>query len=95
MKTDERIEIFCQAYISEAKFNGTHAARLAGFKPENAHVRASQFLRNSKVQARIKELVAQRNVRMQVRQDQVVRELQRLALSDLSDQDQGWRFDAL
>ena len=78
---DKRREEFCQQYVVD--FNGTRSARESGFGPKSASVKASQILREIKVQKRIAELMANRAERTKITQDMVLRELALCGFSDM------------
>lgn len=77
---NERHETFCQEYLID--LNATQAYIRAGYKPKNAGNCASVLLDNPKIRARIDELMARRSMRTGVTQDQVIRELARIAFLD-------------
>jgi phage terminase small subunit len=73
-------QAFIDFYFGEAKFNGTEAARLAGYSGNDSSlaVTASQLLRNAKVAATI----AVRFKAMHITADQVIAEISRVAQAD-------------
>jgi phage terminase small subunit len=48
-------EAFVLAYIGEARFNASEAARIAGYAVESAGVEGCRLLKNARVRARIDE----------------------------------------
>jgi phage terminase small subunit len=78
---------FCAEYLVD--LNANQAAIRAGYAPKSAHVNGPRLLKRADVQARLQELRARREERLEVRADDVVRELFRLAMCDI-----GKAFDA-
>jgi phage terminase small subunit len=76
-------ELFCQEYVKD--LNGTQAAIRAGYaaQPASARVQASRLLTKANLSERIKALFDERKHRIQVDGDTVLRELLKLATSDL------------
>ena len=74
-------ERFCQEYLID--LNQTEAAKRAKYSGHTAAQQASRLFSDVKIQARIAELMAQRNERTRVTQDRVVKELAMLGFSDL------------
>ncbi|HEJ6958770.1 TPA: terminase small subunit [Serratia marcescens] len=70
-KLNAQMERFCQEYIKNPD-NQTAAAAAAGYK--NAAVSASRHMDNPKVQERIAELMKQRNKRVKIDADYVLRQ---------------------
>jgi len=68
-------EAFCQSFVED--LNGTLAYYKAypNIKRTSAAASASQLLTNVKIQVRIKELTAERNKRLQVSRERIIREL--------------------
>src|SRR5262249_26701415 len=77
MKLTPRQQRFVEEYLVD--FNGKQAAIRAGYAPHTADITGSQLLALPKVKARVDWAIANRVNRIQVRQDDVVRELLRLA----------------
>jgi phage terminase small subunit len=50
-------EVFVRAYIGEAKFNATKAARMAGYSESSAYQRGYELVKNSDIRARIDEML--------------------------------------
>jgi len=61
---------------------GGAAARAAKYSEASADAQATTLLKNPKIVARIDELMQQRNARLELSADNVLRELSRLAFSD-------------
>lgn len=76
-------ELFCQEYLKD--LNATRAAERAGYRgtAEVLKVTASRLLTKANVAARVQDLMDARKVRVEVRQDEVLREILRLANADL------------
>lgn len=78
---NEQQERFCLEYIKD--LNGTKAAIRAGYKEESAASQASRLLRNDKIAARCQVLANERSKRTEIDADTVLKELLKLATSDL------------
>lgn len=76
-------EMFCQEYLKD--FNGTRSAIDVGYSEHTAHVQASKLLKKTKIADRIRYLYRKRSQRVQASADDVVRELQKLAFSNIMD----------
>lgn len=70
---NEQHELFCQEYI--VSFNGAEAARSAGYSEKTARVKASQLLTKVNIQERVEALVQERNERVQIKQDDIAKDL--------------------
>lgn len=75
-------ERFVLEYLVD--LNGKQAAIRAGYSPASAEVTASQLLSDPKVKAAVDAEKARRAVSVQVRADDVLRELVRIATVDVS-----------
>lgn len=73
---NKKHESFCQYYIID--FNGAAAAREAGYSEKTAKVKASQLLTIVNVQERISALLEERNERVVITQDEVLRDLRQV-----------------
>jgi phage terminase small subunit len=82
--TDKQ-ELFCQYYIAETDFNATSAAKKAGYSQDTAQEISAENLSKPIIQARIKELMADRMARLKVTQDWVVNELKKVAGANMHD----------
>ncbi len=82
VELDPQYETFCLEYIKD--FNGRRAAIAAGYSEVSAHVQATRLLKNDNVQIRLKELVCEKMDSLNVNKESVIREMARLAFSDLS-----------
>lgn len=80
---NERQKRFCEEYIVD--LNATQAAIRAGYSEKTAASTAARLLRNVKVQKYIAQLQAERGQRLQVTQDDVIREICDIALLPLDD----------
>jgi phage terminase small subunit len=81
------MERFCQEFVSELPRNGTKAAQRAGYSPNNeaaAAATASRLLKSAKIRARVEELESTQVKRIEVKADDVLRELMRLAIVDVT-----------
>lgn len=82
-KTEDRIELFCRAYIID--FNGTNAAIAAGYSKKSAHVSSTRLLKNAKVKARLAELQKKQTDKLDITAERVLREIALLAYSNMDD----------
>lgn len=80
MALNAKRERFCQEYLVD--LNATRAALRAGYSPRTANEQGSQLLAELSVADRIATLMAERQERTHVSQDEVVRELALIAFSD-------------
>lgn len=78
--TDKQ-ERFCREYLKD--LNATAAAIRAGFKAKNADNVISRLMRLPHVSAYIEKLKAERAKRVDIKADEVLLELSRIAFSDL------------
>lgn len=74
-------ERFCREFIKD--LHGTEAAIRAGYSEHSAAQQASRLLRNEKIWKRVEQLRGEQFKRMEVSQDRVLKELQRLGFSDI------------
>lgn len=79
-KSKDRFEIFAREYVID--LNASRAARAAGYAPDSAEVTGSQLLSNPKVRVKIDTLLAQRASKLEVKAEQVVDGLRKLAFFD-------------
>jgi phage terminase small subunit len=77
-------EAFCQQYII-CKFNGTQAAKEAGYSPKTANEKAAQLLAMPAVKARIAELQSEIAERNKLKEDDVIQELRALGFYSIKD----------
>ena len=78
-----RQELFALEYLVD--FNGTAAARRAGYATSGAEVAAVRLLRNDRIQALLAHAQARRRERLELNADNVVMEFARVAFSSLTD----------
>ncbi|MCR8726730.1 terminase small subunit [Frigidibacter sp. ROC022] len=76
-------ELFCREFLID--MNGAAAARRAGYSAASARQTAHELLTKPDIQASISELTAQRNARLRIDADQVLRELAKIAFANLGD----------
>jgi len=76
-------ERFCNEYLID--LNVEKAAVRAGYSPGCAAHHSYLLMRNPRILARIEQLSEARRVRMQLSQDEVVRELMKIAFADITD----------
>ncbi len=81
----ERHELFCLEYSKPGVegSNATQAAIAAGYAEVGAGVEGCRLLKNPKILNRIKQLIAERNARVLMDGDDILREIQKLAKSDV------------
>ncbi len=77
----EKQRMFCREYIVD--LNGAQAAIRAGYSEAAAKEQASRLLTNANVQTFVQELMTDRVGRIEVRADDILRELLRIGLSDI------------
>lgn len=78
----EKQERFCQEYMKD--LNGTQAAIRAGYAENSAQEQSSRLLSKDIVWRRVEELKAAQSKRVQISADEILLELKRLALADVS-----------
>ncbi|HHH1890230.1 TPA: terminase small subunit [Yersinia enterocolitica] len=69
-------ELFCREYLKD--LNATQAAVRAGYSEKTAQVQSSRLLSNVMVQQRVSELAAERNSRVGIDADYVLRQAVKL-----------------
>lgn len=72
---------FVKEYLVD--LNATKAAERAGYSPQTAESQASRLLRNVKVAQAVSKAMQERASRVEVKADDVLRELMRIGLSDI------------
>ncbi|MFB4458515.1 terminase small subunit [Enterobacter hormaechei subsp. steigerwaltii] len=77
-------EAYCQSYIKTPE-NQSQAAIDAGFSPKTAAVKASNMMRDERIQKRIAELMEERNKRNRVSADYVLMRLVEIDQMDVLD----------
>ena len=78
-----RQEAFVREYLSDPNMNATQAAIRAGYKEKAAGVTACQNLKHPKIKEAIAKEMELRQERTRVTQDKVVKELAKLAFSNM------------
>lgn len=63
-------ELFCQEYIVD--YNGTQAAKRAGYSDKTAAVQASRLLKNAKVLSRVRAIQKERLEKLALTQESVL-----------------------
>jgi len=76
-------EKFCREYIID--LNATQAAIRAGYSKKTASSQGERLLRNVEISKRIEELKTEQQDRLQVKADDVIKEMARIALLDVAD----------
>ena len=82
-RKNSRHEIFAREYVKD--LNGTRAAIAAGYGEKGAHVRASQLLRNRKVQGLLAKLTKKHADKLDLSAEKVLSELSRMGFSNFLD----------
>jgi phage terminase small subunit len=82
-KLRKKQETFCREFMVD--LNGKQAAIRAGYSPKTADQQASRLLSNVKVKMEIERLSNQRDERVQLQADDVVRELMSIAFAELKE----------
>lgn len=72
---------FVEEYLKD--LNGTQAAIRAGYSPRTAESQGSRLLNNAKVRRVVDEALERRASRVEVKSDDVLRELLRLSMTDI------------
>lgn len=83
MALQPRQAAFVREYLVD--LNATQAAIRAGYSAKTAHAQGPRLLENVEVAAAIDEALKRRAERVEVKQDDVLRELMRLALVDIGE----------
>jgi len=78
-----RQELFAREYVID--LNGTRAAIAAGYSDRTANEQASRLLTNRRVQSLVAKLQSQRASKLDLKAQDIVEELRRLAFSNMSD----------
>lgn len=76
-------ERFCREYLID--LNATQAAIRAGYSEHTAQEQGSRLLSNAKVKEFIDKLKEKRNARLDIKADDVLREVARLAMVDITE----------
>lgn len=79
-KLTEKEEAFCQEYLKD--FNGTRAAKAAGYSRDSACEIGSQNLRKLHIQNRISELRTATGKDFNITRERIAQELARIAFAD-------------
>ena len=79
---DDKQQRFVEEYLVD--LNATQAAIRAGYSAKTAYAQGSRLLRNVRVAAAIREAKAARSERTQITADMVVKELAKLAFSNMA-----------
>ncbi len=74
---------FCHEYLKD--LNATQSAKRAGYSPRTCSVMGTKLVQLPKIQARISELKRNRARNLEISTDSVLRELSRIAFSDVRD----------
>lgn len=78
-----KYQIFAKEYVID--MNGSRAAIAAGYAPASAYSKASQLLSNIKVKRLVDAEIQRRSSKIELKAEQVVEELRRLAFSNMID----------
>ena len=82
-RRNSRHELFAREYVKD--LNGTRAAISAGYGEKGAHVRASQLLRNRKVQGLLAKLTKKHADKLDLSAEKVLSELSSMGFSNMLD----------
>lgn len=77
-----RHELFCKEYMVDMV--ATAAAVRAGYGKDSAQANASRMMKNPKIKARIEELIRERDERLSLKPDLVLRELMNHGMLDMA-----------
>nr|WP_308808991.1 terminase small subunit [Providencia sp. PROV024] len=83
MALNDKQEMFCREYLID--LNATQAAIRAGYSEKTANAQSSRLLVNVNIQNRIKELKSNRNERIEVDADYVLKRLVEIDQMDVLD----------
>ena len=93
MALSQKREVFCAEYLVD--FNATQAAIRAGYSPRSATVTGSRLLADANIQAKIRQLAAERSERTEVSVDDVVKGLHEIFVEGLEKKTQVEVKDAI
>jgi len=82
-KLTDKQQRFCEEYLID--LNATQAALRAGYSKKSARSKASQLLTKVNIQNEIQKLKSERSERVQIEADSVVKELAKIAFSNIHD----------
>ena len=82
-KLTDKEEAFCKEYLID--MNATRAAIRAGYSKKTANVAGPRLLVNVRVKKRLQKLIALRNKRVEVNEDRIVKELARIAFTNMAE----------
>lgn len=82
VKLNDKQRLFCEEYIKDK--NAVQAAIRAGYSERSIAVQSVNLMRNELIKERISELQDRVSVRNDVTVDKIIRELSRLAFTDIS-----------
>lgn len=74
---------FCLEYIVD--LNGTQAAIRAGYSKKTAYSIAEQNLKKLEIQKKVQKLLDARRVRTEVKADEIIQEIKKMAFSNMAD----------
>lgn len=74
--SNEKHESFCQHYIID--FNAAEAARQTGYSVKTARTIGSKLLTNVDIQDRVQALIAERNEKVEITQQEVLKDLRQV-----------------
>lgn len=78
-----KMEIFCQEYVVD--FNGSRAARAAGYSEASCHEIASENLRKPRIKKRIEEIISTHAAASAITKERILQELADIAFADTRD----------
>jgi phage terminase small subunit len=83
-KLTKKEKLFVKEYIA-SNFNGVEAAKKAGYSADSAGQIAYQLLQKTSIKNAISKEIQERALRCDIQADMVIRELAKVAFSDLKD----------
>lgn len=89
-KLTAKEERFCREYIID--LNATQAAKRAGYSEKSAYSIGQENLKKPEIESFIHQLLSKRAKRLEIKADNVLNEISRLAFSDITDAVE-WKSD--
>ena len=81
----DRQKLFCMHYVGKAKFNGTKAAKLAGYDASNANSYSSYLLANPNISKYIESLKRDIGARLGIGAMEIAQELINIGFANVTD----------
>lgn len=83
IKLSNKQQLFCEEYMVD--LNATQAAIRAGYSKKTSHSIGAENLTKPEINSYVTELKAKRNARVELKQDEVLKELKLFAYSDITE----------